>query len=400
MKKMTYFIIWLIFLASVLAQLPDQKFEIVESIPDETKLDNPDIRNTPKVWLELINSAKNSIDIEQFYISNKQGSDLERVIQAIENRAEKGIRIRIIVESNMAQTYPETINRLKKHKNIKVRTIEAFGQSGGVQHAKFFIIDRQKVFLGSQNFDWRALEHIHEIGLSIEHAEYAEQMSKIFELDWQQSKTGELVKTEKHGNKKKYQIEINDEKLVFLPTASPYYNMPDNFYSDEKAIINLIDNAQDSIMIQLLSYSPSDYTHYYHKIDNAIRGASNRGVKVKILLADWSTKEYEIPFLKSLQVLPNIDIKLSTIPQHSSGYIPYARVEHCKYMLVDENLTWLGTSNWKKDYFYNSRNIGLIIENNRINKLIKRVFFKSWRGPYTNQVDITKNYTPKEYGVR
>jgi phosphatidylserine/phosphatidylglycerophosphate/cardiolipin synthase-like enzyme len=400
MKKFTCFVIWLIFLASVLAQLPDQKFEIVESIPDETKLDNPDIRNTPKVWLELINSAKKSIDIEQFYISNKHGSDLEKVIRAIENRAEKGIRVRIIVESNMAQNYPETINRLKKYKNIKVRTIEAFGQSGGVQHAKFFIIDRQKVFLGSQNFDWRALEHIHEIGLSIEHTEYAEQMSKIFELDWQQSKTGELVKTEKYGNKKKYQIEINDEKLVFLPTASPYYNMPANFYSDEKAIIDLIDNARDSIMIQLLSYSPSDYDHYYQKIDNALRRASNRGVKVEILLADWCTKEYEIPYLKSLQVLPNIDIKLSTIPQHSSGYIPYARVEHCKYMLVDENFTWLGTSNWKKDYFYNSRNIGLIIESNQINQLVKNVFLKSWQGPFTDLVDITKNYTPKEYGVK
>ena len=37
--------------------------------------------------------------------------------------------------------------------------------AGGVQHAKFFIVDGEEVFLGSQNFDWRALKHIHELGV-------------------------------------------------------------------------------------------------------------------------------------------------------------------------------------------------------------------------------------------
>ncbi|TLY29064.1 MAG: phospholipase, partial [Ignavibacteria bacterium] len=42
------------------AGYPD--FEIVESIPIETVLDNPDVRNTQEVWLEMINGARSSLD--------------------------------------------------------------------------------------------------------------------------------------------------------------------------------------------------------------------------------------------------------------------------------------------------------------------------------------------------
>ena len=35
---------------------------------------------------------------------------------------------------------------------------------GGVLHSKAMVVDREVVFLGSANFDWRALEHIQELG--------------------------------------------------------------------------------------------------------------------------------------------------------------------------------------------------------------------------------------------
>ena len=47
--------------------------ELVESVPLETSLDMPDIRNTADVWLDLIRSANKSIDIEIFYLSHEPG---------------------------------------------------------------------------------------------------------------------------------------------------------------------------------------------------------------------------------------------------------------------------------------------------------------------------------------
>ncbi|MCK4447970.1 MAG: phospholipase, partial [Candidatus Marinimicrobia bacterium] len=97
-------------------------------------------------------------------------------------------------------------------------------------------------------------------------------------------------------------------------------------------------------------------------------------------------------------VIPNISVKLSTIPEWTGGYIPFSRVEHCKFMVVDDSITWVGSSNWKRDYFYSSRNIGIIVKNKKINETMKNIFLKSWDGPYSWQVKPEVKYTPKYYG--
>ena len=47
------------------AQSPYPNFEFVESVPVETSLDSPSIRDTLPVWLEMFEKARKSIDIEQ-----------------------------------------------------------------------------------------------------------------------------------------------------------------------------------------------------------------------------------------------------------------------------------------------------------------------------------------------
>lgn len=396
--RLSIFFIIVILIVGLNAQFPSTDFEIVESIPVETTLGNKELRNTPEVWLEMISRAQESIDIEQFYISNQAGEPLEHILQAIEAKATDGVSVRIIAESNMAKTYPKSLERLDSQKNIEVRILSAFQEINGINHSKYFIVDNESVFIGSQNFDWRALKHIHEIGLKIKNKAFAATITEIFNLDWQQAKTGDLIKTVEYGKKTSYKMKIADETVTFFPTASPYYNMPENFYSDELAIIEAINSAKNSIRIQLLSYSPAAYGEYYGKLDNALRDAALRGVNVHLLLADWSRGSSSMPYLKSLQVLPNIDVKLSTIPEYSGGYISFARVEHCKMMTIDDEITWIGTSNWRKNYFYSSRNLGIIINSNIINQKITKIFDKSWQSDYTSLVDISKQYQPKKYG--
>jgi phosphatidylserine/phosphatidylglycerophosphate/cardiolipin synthase-like enzyme len=123
-----------------------------------------------------------------------------------------------------------------------------------------------------------------------------------------------------------------------------------------------------------------------------LRSAALRGVQVKLLVSDWNKREPGIDYLKSLQVLPNVEVKLSTIPQHSEGFIPFARVEHCKFMVVDASLTWIGTSNWAKNYFYTSRNLGLVIKGESINSIVQKIFLKSWNSEYAYLVDPSVEY--------
>ena len=80
--------------------------------------------------------------------------------------------------------------------------------------------------------------------------------------------------------------------------------------------------------------------------------------------------------------------------------LPFARVEHCKYLVADSTRCWLGTANWERGYFYNLRNVGVVVENARITALLHRIFMKGWDGPYTERITQEATYTPREHGER
>jgi len=391
----------LAFFISGQAQTPCKDFEIVESIPIETILDNPEIRNTPEVWAEMLAAAQKTIDVEQFYISNQPNELLEPIIQSIEKAARRGVQVRVIADDRMARTYPETLERLAQEKNIAVRRTKVFNRNGGVQHAKFFIIDQQEVFLGSQNFDWRALQHIHEIGVRVRLPEYARLMTALFEMDWQNADQDKMPARKLTDSKYFTIITSPGDTIRFSASGSPMKNLPDGIAGDEKTILNLNRNAQREICIQLLSYSPLDRkTKYYAKLDDALRTAAARGVTVNLLVSDWNTDPRELPYLQSLDILPNINVKLGTIPEYSGGYISFARVEHCKYMVVDDSLAWIGTSNWSRNYFYDSRNLGLSIASRSVNRTLRQIFTKSWNAPYAWQPLPGKEYPEKFHGEK
>lgn len=403
-SKLIFFIIitffTLLFIQSSSTQIPLTKdFEIVESTPIETNLDNPEIRNAYEVWLELINNAKSTIDIEQFYISNKAGEPLEDIINSLISAAKRGVNIRLIADAGMYKTYPETIDLLKNQKNIQVRLIDYRKILGGVQHAKYMIIDDSIIFIGSQNFDWRALKHIFELGLKINNKNLAKIYKEIFEIDWDLSNNTNITKLKE----KKLEVPIlminNGDTLKLIPTFSPYSLIPDTNLSDEKYILELINKAKEEIYIHVLTYSPiADKNDYYAAIDNALRTAATRGVKVNLMTSDWSKRKPIIYYLKSLGVIPNLTVKMSTIPEYSKGFIPYARVDHRKLLIVDNKYVWLGTSNWEKSYFYKGRNLGIVIESEKYNKIIKEIFLKSWNGPYSYEIKPEIDYTPPRVG--
>lgn len=383
------------------AGYPD--FEIVESIPVETGLDNPDIRNTAEVWLELLQAAKKSIDLEQFYICNDPKEPLEPIIQAIVAAGERGVAVRVIAEAKFSKIYPDTLERLKRSKNTAVRIIDYAKLAGGVQHAKFFVVDGAQVFLGSQNFDWKALKHIHEIGVRIGNPEAARFYSDIFELDWNladrndKNLLGRLLEPA-HERVSIRVIEPAGEVLQYVPVASPVGWLPDAASWEEPQLVKLIDAARQQVELQVLSFSPAEKGGYYAELDNALRRAAGRGVKVKLIVADWSKRKPTILFLKSLAVIPNVEVKLSTIPPYSGGHISYARVEHCKYLVIDGKQSWIGTSNWERDYFHQTRNVGVIVVNERIATTLHDIFVKGWNGPYTSLVNLAEDYPPPRIG--
>lgn len=380
------------------AQAP--ALQLVESFPVGTTLDMPDIPEAKDVWIEMIRSAEKSLDIEQFYISAQKGEALDAVLEEIRDAAARGVAVRIIIDARMARTYPEPASALGKTAGITLRIIDYGKMYGGIQHSKFFIIDTREVFVGSQNFDWRALTHINEIGIRIRDERATQFYGAIFETDWRIAGGEPPAPLKVTLPPPPYAALLPPADTAwFTPTGSPAFLIPDSSQSDEPHILKLIGSAKKELRLQFLSYSPYGRNgDYYPVIDSSIKAAARRGVHVRLLVADWGKGGRSEQYLKELSEIPNIEVRYSCVPEWPGGYISFARVEHCKFIIADGETFWLGTSNAEKSYFRSSRNLGIVVANKSLTKQLARKFDRSWNSPYAERITVQSVFTPREHG--
>ena len=356
-------------------------FELVESSPIETTLDHPDIPDAHEVWIEMIDGARERIDLAEFYASNQPGSRLEALIRSIERAADRGVQVRFLAEAKFVATYPDTLARLDRRARIEVRTYDGAALAGGVLHAKYFLIDGREAYLGSQNFDWRALTHIQELGLRVREPGVVRALADVFATDW--ALAGEAARSFRASPPAGGYHIGPGVSAVFSPRGW----LPDERMWDLPRIVELIEGAQRTVRVQLLTYRPD-----VPELDGALRRAASRGVKVQVLVSDWTRRASTIEGIKLLHAVDGIDVAFMVIPPWSGGFIPFARVAHAKYLVVDGARLWLGTSNWDRDYFHASRNVGVTIDDARLAAALDRFFAGNWRSPYAELVDPSRQY--------
>jgi phosphatidylserine/phosphatidylglycerophosphate/cardiolipin synthase-like enzyme len=374
---------------------------LVESSPVETTLDHADIPDAWQVWREMVDGATRTVDVAQFYVSNTPGGRLEPVIQALEAAAARGVRVRVLAEEKFAKQYPETLARLAARPGIEVRRVAlaAFMGKGGVLHAKYFLVDGREAYLGSQNFDWRALEHIQELGLRVRVPEVVQRLGAVFEQDWAlaggAAPAAPAAADESGAVPGPFEARFGGDTVRVQPAFSPRGFLPEPGAWDLPQLVKLIDGARASVRVQLLTYRAKDRSGgEFRELEDALKRASARGVKVELLVADWGKRKGTIEGLQALHAPPGLTVKLVTIPPWSGGFIPFARVVHAKYLVVDSAAGWLGTSNWEEDYFTRSRNVGVVVEGEAFARALERFFSDTWTSTYAVEVDPKATYSP------
>jgi phosphatidylserine/phosphatidylglycerophosphate/cardiolipin synthase-like enzyme len=360
----------------------------VESFPIETTLDHADVPNAPDVWLAMIEGAKKSIDLAEFYASEAETdallatSKLAPIVDALERATRRGVRVRFLADALFAKTYPLTLERLAKS-GASVRRLDVAKTSGGVLHAKYFVVDGEEAYLGSQNFDWRALAHIFEMGVRLRSREIAGAMLDVFETDWEIA--GGAPKTTRiraHAVASALPAE-NGERVSFV--ASPRGWLPHEEEWDLPRLLAMIDGARRALHVEVLTYkTKSRDGSAFHDLDDALRRAAARGVEVRLLVSDWASRPGSDARrdLDALARLPHVEVRVLRIPKWSGGDIPFARVAHAKFMIADGKDAWVGTSNWEGDYFTASRNVGAIASGGRLPAALDGVFDANWTSPY------------------
>lgn len=374
---------------------PDNVLQLVETAPVETTLDHPDIPDAWQVWPQMIDGAAKTLDFSEFYAATPPAgaaSRLDPVLAAIERAAGRGVRVRFLLDRRFIQIYPETVTRLRAIEGTEVRVIDFGALAGGVQHAKYFLVDGREAYVGSQNFDWRSLEHIQELGVRVAQPAVAKFLADVFATDW--SLAGGAAKSFRvkppAGG---YGFPVRIGPAAVVAVASPQGWLPDEKSWELPELVKMIDGARSRVRVQLLNYRAAARDGvYWDALEAALRRAAARKVQVELLLADWSQSAGTIEGLQSLEPLPNLAVRLVTIPQASTGFIPFARVVHAKYLVVDGERAWIGTGNWERDYFFNSRNVGLIVDSPLLGGQLDRFFTDLWGSPYAKPVDPCAQY--------
>ncbi len=368
---------------------PVAQLYLVESSPSETELDFPEIPNATEEWMDMISRAKESIDIAHVYISRPPHTAMDRIMQAFESAARRGVKIRFMIDEFFIKKHPQEtgkhIEEVRTWPNTQVKICVRWSVRKALHHAKYFIVDGKDAFLGSHNLDWRAMEHIAELGFRIKSPPLLTSLKAIYEADWQ---LAEQVGAPQHFALEDFPSAAWREDDGSVQRVSVRFSPEPLEYSDRlwewAAILKLIAEAQHSIRLSSMNYA--DLFLYEDKrpwkdLQLALAAAVKRGVKVQVM---FDNKNYDKKLVELRAA--GIEVSLVKIAEHSSGPIKHARLIHAKYLTIDERIAWLGTSNFEPSYFYASRNIGLLLESPKFAQQISRFFDRYWNSPYAYRV--------------
>ena len=238
----------------------DAAIELVETPPIETTLDHPDVPNAADVWVSMIDRAHQTLDFAEFYASEAEPNDrgsskLAPVVTAIERAAARGVRVRFLADSVFAPKYPETLERLK-NAGASVRIIDFGQRGGGILHAKYFVVDGVEAFVGSQNFDWRALAHIQEMGVHVSSPVIAGALLDILDTDWELA-TGRGAANARVHRRPRTDVRTRSGETVTL-VASPKGWLPDESSWELPKLVALLDGAAAAIDLQVLTYKTKE----------------------------------------------------------------------------------------------------------------------------------------------
>ncbi|KAF7278284.1 hypothetical protein GWI33_008637 [Rhynchophorus ferrugineus] len=395
---------------------------LIESIPEGLIYNETAVfPSTFDTWMDLIGSAQKSIEIASLYWTLRQSEVYpdptsmkgEKVFQALLKAGTgRGVTVRI-AQNAPSQAYPNVDTEfLVKRKAAQVRSLNfAKLLGGGVLHTKMWIIDRKHLYIGSANMDWRSLTQVKEMGIAVYNCScLAEDAGKIFEVYWSLGEENSKIPpfwpsalaTKYNLNTPLNLISDNETFQTYL-SSSPLPFNPVGRTNDIDALVNVIKHAEKFIYIAVMDYFPMMiYTPkriFWPVIDDALKTAAiEHNIKVKLLISKWNhSRPSEDNFLKSIASIDklyprvSIEVRRFVVPANKQQQqIPYARVNHNKYMVTD-NTAFIGTSNWSGDYFTDTAGVSFVLHDpvfernashTTIRSELQAVFERDWNSDY------------------
>lgn len=142
----------------------------------------------------LLESAQESIEIEQAYITNESKTTLNPYLATAINASRRGVHVRVLLDSYWYNTEDgadndemvAVINRIAAAENLPLEARLVDLRASGLEkiHNKGVIVDDRSVLVSSINWNTNSPNFNREAGVIIEQPEVARYFRTVFDADW------------------------------------------------------------------------------------------------------------------------------------------------------------------------------------------------------------------------
>lgn len=365
---------------------------LIETDPAGTNLGSASVPEAADLWLDWIEAADERIELAHMYASDGPAppSRLTPIIAALEAAAARGVTVRFLTSERFYETYPELLDRWSALPGMNVRRLDLNSINGGILHAKYLLVDGRRVAAGSQNFDWRSLEQILELGVAVEDPRLAAAWGDLFEADWSLAAPGEDPPAPTTGSAA-FPVELEGTRIS--PAFSPLELLNDPGYWDLPQLVAAIDAAQTDVALQALTIKlEGGRGGPLTELIEALERAAARGVRVRLLASHWNTSSRSVDELRALQAA-GYEVCVIQWPVADEDFAPFSHVAHSKLITVDGGRwAWVGSSNLERGYFFQSRNAGWILEGGALPQEVHGCFERAWSSNWSAEFDPERSY--------
>jgi cardiolipin synthase A/B len=140
-----------------------------------------------RLYLLLIAMARRSLDITTPYFITD-----ESTLWALEEAVHRGVRVRILTESDLTDAMPVKYASRDKYDALLSMGVELYEYQPTMMHTKAMVVDGVWAMFGSANFDNRSLELNDELNVAVRSSDLAARLHTMFDEDLRHSSRLEL----------------------------------------------------------------------------------------------------------------------------------------------------------------------------------------------------------------
>jgi phosphatidylserine/phosphatidylglycerophosphate/cardiolipin synthase-like enzyme len=404
--------------------------EVVETAPAGSGLNDATVADAIDVLPRLFNSAQQSIDLAQMYLlyypPQSKGRALYPLYDALIAAAQRGVRVRIIVDSvtleeSPIETYQRMPRELAKVPGIELRAVDLRPHSeypGCLMHAKYCVVDGSVALVGSHNWSFGAFQDNREVSVVVRDTAFGRELAAVFETDWQSKgnsefpipndETGQVDEAKSQRPKAKSQ---SDGEAARLVTTSPAGLRDSSQLSTAAALAEVCAAAESTLDVEVNSisdradFSPGSRTKPKAKSQNSevkagegqqqdvesegkrfrfveslFAATARRGVSVRLLVDKWAL-ERDAALLRRLDSVPNLAVRVIDITQ--AGPNPRAGTVHSKLVIADRRLALVGSATLSQRQVLECRNVGALTGDTAAVRILEGVFERDWFSTYS-----------------